>query len=653
MSEAAPAPEWLSATQIAQLALPGLGTAQAVRRWVERNGLAAGAEARSYVRCNAEGELECHVAVLPRAARLVICPPPTEPDTQAPTAANDDVSSAAAWAEFHGMPARLQAEARRRLETIQTIDALVAAGMAKSKAVADQALARRASERAIYDWYRLIRTVEPANWLPALAPRRRGSGTVAEIDDTLWQELKSDYLRNSKPSFETCYRRVERSAKARGLTLPHRRTLWRRLQREVPPQVMKLRREGVDALRRQMPPQERTVTDLHAMELVNIDGHIWDVRVEWPDGTIGRPTMIAIQDVYSRKMLAWRIAPTEDTITAQLCFADLFRDWGIPTGVLADNGRAFASKWLTGGVPTRFRFLVKPDEPKGLLPSLGVKVHWALPFRGSSKPIERGFRDFCDAIAKHPAFEGAYTGNSPTNKPANYGSRAVPIDRFKAIVTREIAEHNARMGRRSEIAAGVESFDQVFARSYATAPITKATSEQLRFALYLPVEVTADRGSGVVRVLGNRYWTDELNHVAGKKVIVRFDPEDATKPVLVSDKAGRYVVVAPPLELSGFLDAEAAKRHARLEADFKKKTRAAEAAQELLTAQQLAARYAALAPDYFDGAEKPEARVVRPARIRTGTSAALKADLSAPEAAVDPDFSDLFAAGIRRLRVVD
>ena len=37
----------------------------------------------------------------------------------------------------------------------------------------------------------------------------------------------------------------------------------------------------------------------------------------------------------------------------------------------------------------------------GLLTSLGIKIHWALPFRGSSKPIERSFRDLCDTVAKH------------------------------------------------------------------------------------------------------------------------------------------------------------------------------------------------------------------------------------------------------------
>jgi hypothetical protein len=37
-----------------------------------------------------------------------------------------------------------------------------------------------------------------------------------------------------------------------------------------------------------------------------------DVVVRWPDGTIGRPEMVAIQDVHSGKFLSWRISSRAD-----------------------------------------------------------------------------------------------------------------------------------------------------------------------------------------------------------------------------------------------------------------------------------------------------------------------------------------------------
>src|SRR3546814_6905545 len=118
--------------------------------------------------------------------------------------------------------------------------------------------------------------------------------------------------------------------------------------------------------------------------------------------------------------------------------------------------------------------------------------------RGQSKPIERAWRDFCDTIAKHPVFAGAYTGNKPDAKPENYGSHAVPLDLFRAVFAREIARHNARQGRRTEIAAG-RSLDEAFNESYARAPIGKATPEQLRMALLAGEQVRCDREKGSVR----------------------------------------------------------------------------------------------------------------------------------------------------------
>src|SRR3546814_21052073 len=103
-----------------------------------------------------------------------------------------------------------------------------------------------------------------------------------------------------------------------------------------------------------LPAQIRSVAELHAMELVNIDGHRADVFVQWPDGRIIRPMMIAIQDVYSRKFLAWRTAENEDLVTAGLVFTDLVQNGGIPQALIADTGRAFASESLTGGDTTRF-----------------------------------------------------------------------------------------------------------------------------------------------------------------------------------------------------------------------------------------------------------------------------------------------------------
>lgn len=160
---------------------------------------------------------------------------------------------------------------------------------------------------------------------------------------------------------------------------------------------------------------------------MNADGHTLDVWVQWPDGEVLRPVVTVIADLYSNAILAYRVDKSESAAAVRLAFYDLFRDWGIPDFALLDNGRAFASKQMTGGQKTRFRFKVSPDETDGVLTALGVKVHWATPYSGQSKPIERSFRDLCDRVAKHPRLAGAYSGNSPMAKP-DYARGVQPVD---------------------------------------------------------------------------------------------------------------------------------------------------------------------------------------------------------------------------------
>lgn len=656
----APASWWFTAAEIAGMRLPGLP--DDTRRVHDRAKAEAWAERRSANgsplarrRVARGGGTEYHASVLPAEAQERLCY--RGADRGPATTANDDEASTDAtasdiaerWEWFEGRSAKVKAEATRRLSILREVDDRVTVGIGKGAAATAVAAAHGTSRSVIFEWFKMVAGVPVADRLPFLAPRHKGGQARVEIDDGLWQYLLSDFLRLSRPSFATCVRRTEALAKERGLKLPNEKTLLRRFEKAVPRDLVTLMREGPDALRQSLPPQRRTVAGLHAMELVNIDGHTCDVRVQFKDGSIGRPVLIAIQDVYSRKFLAWRYAPSEDAITARLCFADLFAKYGVPKGLLSDNGRAFASKWLTGGTKTRFRFKVKPDEPVGLLPMLGVTIHWALPFRGSSKPIERGFRDFCDGIARHPAFEGAYTGNNALNKPDNYGERVVSWETFTSVWDAGIHAHNAQTGRRTEMGQGKFSFDEVFEASYAVAPIGKAPPQTVRVAMLAAEQVRADRKTATVKVLGNSYWSPELSQVAGDLVTVRFDPEDATQPVYVYDHAGRFIALAPATELVGFLDAGSAKRRSKLIADHGKATKAAAHALNLLEADKIAA----MLPSYEDEEPIAEPTVIRPVRARGVTAAALKTDTQAEHTPAQPAVIDRFTAGVARLRVVE
>ena len=649
---------WFSAAELADLRLPGLPTSKrkvneraSAEGWALKTDAAGRPLARP--RAGRGGGLEYHLDALPTSvrARLAPVPAPAPAPAAAPEPANDprDARADAQWRWFDGLNETAKVEARRRLEGLRVLEALEAAGMTRSAAVTAASGRIGVGASTFWSWLAMVERVSPSDWLAYLAPRRGGGGAEAKVDAQVYQLIVSDYLRAEAPTFSSCYYRAKIGyADPRGIVLQNERTFRRKMEREIDPRAIVARREGAEALRRMLPPQERSVLGLHALEAVNIDGHTFDVFVRWPDGRVGRPKMVAVQDLYSRKIVARRIDETENALATRLVFADLFREWGIPRACLLDNGRAFTAKSITGGAKTRFRFKIKPWEPTGVLTAFGVAIHWATPYRGQSKPIERAFRDLCDTIAKHPELAGAYTGNRPDAKPENYGSRAVPIADFAALVDREIAAHNARPGRRTETARG-RSFDDAFAESYAAAPIGRATPEQLRMAMLTAEDRPCDKKTATITLEGNRYWAPELARYAGERLIVRFDPDNLHGDVHVYDRQDQFIVTAPAIVRTGFFDKTAARDRRAQEKAHRAATREAERHANLLGADQIAAL---LTPEHATPAPVPT--VIRPVRHR-GSAAALK-PLPEPsqvqleaEAAVDR-LADRTA---RRLRLVD
>lgn len=673
-SDIAEGKRWFSADELAQLRLPGLPRVKRkvnerarLEGWAFR--LSASGSPLSRQRAGRGGGLEYHIDVLPPAARAALVkldsPLTVGSDLECPIEASPREASdlecqrqsspreASIWHWFDRQSDAVKAQAKRRLAVLDTVARFESAGMTRSAAVPASADQFGVSAATVWNWMKLIQGVPALDHLPHLAPRRAGGGKEAEVNAEIWQMLLSDYLRAERPTWESCCRRARRVADAAGIILPHNKTLERKMEREVDARVVTSRRYGADALRNSIPAQLRSVADFHALELVNIDGHKWDVWVNWPDRDKPiRPMMVAIQDVYSRKVLAWRMGESESAVLTRLAFADLFEKWGIPAGCVLDNGRAFASKWITGGSKSRFRFKIREEEPTGIMTALGIAIHWAKPYRGQSKPIERAFRDMCDDIAKRPEFAGAWTGNRADNKPENYGSAAVDLDVFTRVVADGIAQHNARIGRRTETANG-QSFDAVFSASYAKSDIGKATPEALRLALLTADQVRCNRKDGSLNLMGNKYFHEDLFAQAGKLLTVRFDPDNLHSAVHVYDSAGRFLVTAPVWAATGFLDASAAKRRGKLEGDLRRATKAKARVHDLISAEEIAARLPAT-PE----AETPEASVIRPVRHRgqtRGQAAALKMVEpveAAPRQATASVLDRLAQASERRLKLV-
>jgi transposase InsO family protein len=513
------------------------------------------------------------------------------------------------WARFDRLPERAKARARCRLAALDAAAALEAAGMTRRDAFAHAAAANGCSVRNLWRWHGAVAGHDRADWLPLLAPAHRGRAATAEVSAEAWDYFRSDYLRPEQPCAQACYARLNSAASPRGWTVPALKTLMRRLEREVPRPAIILARQGADALKRAYPAQQRDRSVFRALEAVNADGHKFDVFVRWPSGEIARPVALVWQDLLSGMILSHRVDRTENADLVRLAFGDVVEAYGIPAHAYLDNGRGFASKWMTGRMTHRFRFKVMPEEPAGILTTLlgPDGVHWCTPYQGQAKPIERAFRDLCEYVSRHPALAGAYTGNKPDAKPENYGSRAVPLDEFLALLTQEIAAHNARAGRRGGVCQG-RSFHQVFAESYQNAPIKKATAEQRRLFLLAAEGVSGSRVDGSVHLGDNRYWSEPLAQYAGKPLVVRFDPQQLHGAVYCYTPDGRYIGSAPCVQAAGFNDTQAAREHARSRKHWMRAQRDALAAERRMSAIEVAAKLPATpAP-----AAPPQSKVVRP-----------------------------------------
>lgn len=548
------------------------------------------------------------------------------------------------WDWYERLPAARRKQAEERLAALKAVNDLVMSGKERDVAMMHVAAEIKASLRTLYNWAGLVHGVRRDDWLPYLMPRH--AGRQADTDNCspeAWEWFKGNYLRQSGLSAAHCYRQLKTVAAKHGWTIPSRKTLERRIA-ALDETTRTFLRHGEQALKKMYPAQERDRSVLHALEAVNADGHKWDVFVRFPDGEICRPCMVGFQDIYSGMILSWRVDKSENKAAVRLAFGDLVETYGIPDHVVFDNGRNFASKWITGGSPTRYRFKVKDDEPQGVVTELGCTLHWATPFHGQAKPIERAWRDFAQNIARDVRFEGAWTGNTVAAKPENYGNAAVPLDTFLEVVSEGVIEHNTRLGRRSKICAG-DSFAGTFAASYQVAPIRQASPAQRRLWLLPAESVTARRPDGALYLADNRYWAEFLVNHIGQKLVMRIDPQALHQPAHVYRLDGAYLGAAPCIEAVGFFDSDAARSHARARNEYLRAAKAMAKAERKLSATDVAA----LMPK-IEMPEPPENRVVRPF---FGNAALALAPANSPEPEDEQEATlAAFSRAVSRLTVV-
>ena len=516
-----------------------------------------------------------------------------------------------------------------RLNICERSDALFIEGGSRAEADKIAATAGRVSVQSVRNWRAAIRSRSSRqSRLEALIDRPRPGRPRREWDapgnEELWIAWVTDYLRLEAPDATACYRRAQAIAAQRDWDLPPVSAFIARLRREVP-SVQRIRaRIGAIAAMDVVPYLQRTVKDLEPLDIINGDGRRHDVLVKFPSGRIGRPCVWVWQDIWSRRVLAWRAGETESADLVRTALHEVLTSIGVPGKIITDNTRAVSAKWLTGGQAGRRRWKSTGEELPGLLKLLDIEYAPTLvdsdaagrgKGRGRSKPVERAFGDLARHIDTHPKLAGAYTGRSARDAPEGHRVKEAAWSDFLEIVGRVVAEHNARSGRRTEMAAG-DSFNDAWERGMAGAVIRTITPAQASILL-LAAEDALIQPDGSFRlkcgktsgVPANRYHHPDLLDRAGSRVVARFDPGDLHSAVHAYDSEGRWLCEARCLMPVGFQDQATAKDYER---SRRRQRRAAEQAlSERRNMDQLVAD--------LDAAPTHAAPAARPAALRLVT----------------------------------
>lgn len=544
---------------------------------------------------------EYHIDCLPDETRMALLQQYAKDEAEhADLEENRDANSEELWYEYDLATDAQKTRTKQNHELCLRVQAYVDAGELLTKAMKQVAFESGVTWARLHRWFYItpglrVKRIPKSDWLPALLDRRGGVRTYAEIPSEAWELFKADYLRPEMKSgtLSECYRRLQRIAEEKGWDLPCKATFANRVKRDIPKEVVKLARFGKAEFQKSMvPSQRRQRKGLHAMQVVAGDGHVSRVFCKSEDGHVFRPTIWAFIDVYSSMIVGYSVDRTENTEMLGIAIHRMVSRYGIPSTYVLDRGSVALGEAMTGrqsrpkrdssGKLVHKKF--DTYEIEGAITAMGSTVNWIKGIddnvgrSGNSRanPIERLWHSVggIGQFEREPAFEGAYTGASITDKPANYNpDNAVSFDTFLTTLDAWVYQWNNEKGRRTEMAKPQKlSYAEVFERSYDQSAIRKPTNAQLALCLLRTRKAIKVHNGGTVELnaggyskhLTNRYQSQLLYEYVGSKVKLRFNPYDLTKYVLAFAEDDRFIGKIPLLADEDFISISGARRQAAL-----------------------------------------------------------------------------------------
>ena len=316
------------------------------------------------------------------------------------------------------VPDEVWAVAVRRAEVIGP---LAEAGTAGEEAVEAAAEQLGISRRQVYVLLRRWREGQGvvSDLIPGRSSGGRGGQRLsAEVEAVIREVLRKHYLTRQRKTAAAVHREVTRVCRVRGLPVPSRGAIVRRIV-GLDPHAETTAREGADAARTLESAGGQVPPVIGVLEQVQIDHTVVDLIVvdEHHRLPIGRPYVTAGIDVFSRCIVGLVITlEAPSALSVGLCLAHVVTDkrawlerlgveaaWpmaGKPDELYLDNAAEFKSEALRRGceehgITLRYR---PPGRPhyggivERVIGTLMEMVH-ELPGTTFSNPVQRGSYD--------------------------------------------------------------------------------------------------------------------------------------------------------------------------------------------------------------------------------------------------------------------
>jgi len=285
-------------------------------------------------------------------------------------------------------------------------------------------------------------------------------------------------------------------------------------------------------------------------EWVDADHTPMDHNVVFPDGSIGRPWLTAMQDICTGEILGFYLTrekpvgkgsyPGAAAIGICLRHAILKKaepgwpSFGLFKNLYVDLGRDFRS-----------------EHVRAVCHDLGIEIVHTRGYHGKSKPIERWFRTLKEDLRDVPG----YCGNSPAENPARQKLKPEPLDP-KSLIT--IAEYEAKLAdyiinvfhhRPSKALSGLSPLDALAAHVKNGFTAREIQNERALDLVLMRRHNKLVRNAGVQHF--NRFFVaPELLSMIGQRVDIAWDPAEAGTLLIYKDD--RFICAATNRELVDF-----------------------------------------------------------------------------------------------------